>query len=125
LPRKFIYFYIGNHFYFPASTDPQAGEPSRQLATVEPMKMGTILRAEKSGVVAKLPAKPGDNLAVDAYILESCRFVTSPHSAAFRDRASMPFTNDLAWHLLRTSMAAGPLFCLPRQALCRASVGRR
>jgi len=34
------------------------------------MKMENILRAEKSGVVAKLLAKPGDSLAVDAVIME-------------------------------------------------------
>ena len=45
----------------------EAGQP---LATVEAMKMENILRAEKAGVVAKLLAKPGDSLAVDAVILE-------------------------------------------------------
>ncbi len=45
----------------------EAGQP---LATVEAMKMENILRAEKSGVVSKLLAKPGDSLAVDAVIME-------------------------------------------------------
>jgi propionyl-CoA carboxylase alpha chain len=34
------------------------------------MKMENILRAEKSGTVRKVDAKPGDSLAVDAVILE-------------------------------------------------------
>jgi len=34
------------------------------------MKMENILRAEKSGTVAKINAKAGDSLAVDAIILE-------------------------------------------------------
>jgi propionyl-CoA carboxylase alpha chain len=34
------------------------------------MKMENILRAEKSGVVKSLQAKPGESLAVDAVILE-------------------------------------------------------
>ena len=45
----------------------EAGQP---LAVVEAMKMENILRAEKAGVVAKVDAKPGDSLAVDAVILE-------------------------------------------------------
>lgn len=45
----------------------EAGQP---LATVEAMKMENILRAEKSGVVAKVNAAQGDSLAVDAVILE-------------------------------------------------------
>jgi propionyl-CoA carboxylase alpha chain len=45
----------------------EAGQP---LATVEAMKMENILRAEKSGVVKRVDAKPGDSLAVDAVILE-------------------------------------------------------
>jgi propionyl-CoA carboxylase alpha chain len=45
----------------------EAGQP---LAVVEAMKMENILRAEKAGVVAKVAAKPGDSLAVDAVILE-------------------------------------------------------
>jgi propionyl-CoA carboxylase alpha chain len=45
----------------------EAGQP---LAVVEAMKMENILRAEKAGTVAKVAAKPGDSLAVDAVILE-------------------------------------------------------
>jgi propionyl-CoA carboxylase alpha chain len=45
----------------------EAGQP---LAVVEAMKMENILRAEKSGTVAKVAAKPGESLAVDAVILE-------------------------------------------------------
>jgi propionyl-CoA carboxylase alpha chain len=45
----------------------EAGQP---LAVVEAMKMENILRAEKAGVVARVAAKPGDSLAVDAVILE-------------------------------------------------------
>ncbi len=40
------------------------------LAVIEAMKMENILRAEKSGKVAKINAKAGDSLAVDAVILE-------------------------------------------------------
>lgn len=40
------------------------------LAVVEAMKMENVLRAEKDGRVAKLNAKQGDSLAVDAVILE-------------------------------------------------------
>ena len=45
----------------------EAGQP---LAVVEAMKMENILRAEKSGTVARVAAKPGESLAVDAVILE-------------------------------------------------------
>jgi len=45
----------------------EAGQP---LAVVEAMKMENILRAEKSGTVRSIDAKPGDSLAVDAVILE-------------------------------------------------------
>jgi len=45
----------------------EAGQP---LAVIEAMKMENILRAEKSGTVAKINAKAGDSLAVDAIILE-------------------------------------------------------
>jgi propionyl-CoA carboxylase alpha chain len=45
-------------------------EAGQVLATVEAMKMENILRAEKAATVAKLLAKPGDSLAVDAVILE-------------------------------------------------------
>ena len=45
----------------------KAGET---LAVVEAMKMENVLRAERDGVVAKIHAKPGDSMAVDAVILE-------------------------------------------------------
>jgi propionyl-CoA carboxylase alpha chain len=45
----------------------EAGQP---LATVEAMKMENILRAEKSGKVAKINAAEGETLVVDAVILE-------------------------------------------------------
>jgi propionyl-CoA carboxylase alpha chain len=45
----------------------EAGQP---LAVVEAMKMENILRAEKAGRVARVNAKAGDSLAVDAVILE-------------------------------------------------------
>ncbi len=45
----------------------KAGEP---LAIVEAMKMENVLRAEKDAVVAKIHARPGDSLAVDAVILD-------------------------------------------------------
>ncbi|MEQ9520168.1 MAG: acetyl/propionyl/methylcrotonyl-CoA carboxylase subunit alpha [Parvibaculum sp.] len=40
------------------------------LAVVEAMKMENILRAERDGVVAKVEAKAGDSLQVDAVIIE-------------------------------------------------------
>jgi propionyl-CoA carboxylase alpha chain len=40
------------------------------LAVVEAMKMENILRAEKDCTVAKIDAKAGDSLAVDAVIME-------------------------------------------------------
>ncbi|WP_156680118.1 acetyl-CoA carboxylase biotin carboxylase subunit [Sphingomonas profundi] len=45
----------------------EAGQP---LAVVEAMKMENILRAEKTGTVKTVAAKPGESLAVDAVILE-------------------------------------------------------
>jgi propionyl-CoA carboxylase alpha chain len=45
----------------------EVGQP---LAVVEAMKMENILRAEKSAIVKKVDAQPGDSLAVDAVILE-------------------------------------------------------
>ncbi|HYF55518.1 MAG TPA: acetyl/propionyl/methylcrotonyl-CoA carboxylase subunit alpha, partial [Salinarimonas sp.] len=44
----------------------KAGEA---LAIVEAMKMENVLRAERDGTVARIHAKPGDSLAVDAVIL--------------------------------------------------------
>jgi propionyl-CoA carboxylase alpha chain len=45
----------------------EAGQP---LAVVEAMKMQNILRAGKQSVIARILAKPGDSLAVDAVIME-------------------------------------------------------
>jgi propionyl-CoA carboxylase alpha chain len=43
------------------------GEP---LVIVEAMKMENVLRAERDGTIAKITAREGDSLAVDAVILE-------------------------------------------------------
>ena len=40
------------------------------LATVEAMKMENVLYAERDGVIARILAKKGDNLARDDVILE-------------------------------------------------------
>ena len=48
----------------------KAGEP---LAVVEAMKMENVLRAERDGVVKSIRVKPGDNVAVDAVIMEFAR----------------------------------------------------
>jgi propionyl-CoA carboxylase alpha chain len=40
------------------------------LCVVEAMKMENVLKAERDGTVAKIKAKPGDSLNVDAVILE-------------------------------------------------------
>jgi propionyl-CoA carboxylase alpha chain len=53
-----------------AVAEGEAVEAGQALATVEAMKMENILRAQKPGRVAKLHAKVGDSLAVDAVILE-------------------------------------------------------
>lgn len=45
-------------------------QDGQALCTVEAMKMENILRAEKKAVVTKINAAPGDNLAVDAVIME-------------------------------------------------------
>ncbi|MCB1401963.1 MAG: hypothetical protein KDJ81_03780, partial [Rhodobacteraceae bacterium] len=42
----------------------------QSLAMIEAMKMENVLRAERRARVAKIHAKPGDSLAVDAVILE-------------------------------------------------------
>ncbi len=45
-------------------------EEGQALCTVEAMKMENILRAERKGVVSKINASAGDNLAVDDVIME-------------------------------------------------------
>ena len=45
-------------------------EDGQALAVVEAMKMENTLRAETKGVIAKVNAKAGDNLAVDDVIME-------------------------------------------------------
>jgi propionyl-CoA carboxylase alpha chain len=50
-----------------AGQEVKSGEP---LAIVEAMKMENVLRAERDVSVAKVMAKEGDSLAVDAVILE-------------------------------------------------------
>jgi len=45
-------------------------QDGQALAVVEAMKMENTLRAEKKGVISKINAAPGDNLAVDAVIME-------------------------------------------------------
>lgn len=45
-------------------------EPGQDLAVIEAMKMENTLKAEKAGTVEKIVASSGDNLAVDAIIME-------------------------------------------------------
>ncbi len=45
-------------------------QEGQALCTIEAMKMENILRAEKKGVVARINAGAGDNLAVDDVIME-------------------------------------------------------
>ncbi|KAG1647383.1 Propionyl-CoA carboxylase alpha chain, mitochondrial [Nymphon striatum] len=45
-------------------------EEGQPLAMIEAMKMENVLRAEKAGVVAKVPVSEGDSLAVDEIIME-------------------------------------------------------
>ena len=50
-----------------AGQEVQEGQP---LCTVEAMKMENILRAERTGTIAKINSNVGDSLAVDDVILE-------------------------------------------------------
>lgn len=50
--------------------DGQEVKAGETLAVVEAMKMENVLRAERDLTVAKILAKPGDSLAVDAVIME-------------------------------------------------------
>jgi propionyl-CoA carboxylase alpha chain len=45
-------------------------QDGQALCTIEAMKMENILRAERKGIVAKVNASAGDNLAVDDVIME-------------------------------------------------------
>jgi propionyl-CoA carboxylase alpha chain len=40
------------------------------LAIIEAMKMENVLRAERDGTIAKIHAKKGDSLPVDAIVME-------------------------------------------------------
>ncbi len=53
-----------------AVSEGQEVKAGETLAVVEAMKMENVLRAERDLVVAKLNARPGDSLAVDAVIME-------------------------------------------------------
>ncbi|MEJ6708507.1 MAG: hypothetical protein QNK92_06875, partial [Amylibacter sp.] len=45
-------------------------QEGQALCTVEAMKMENVLRAERQGIVTKINASAGDNLAVDEVIME-------------------------------------------------------
>jgi propionyl-CoA carboxylase alpha chain len=53
-----------------AVEDGQEVKAGETLAVVEAMKMENVLRAERDLTVAKINARPGDSLAVDAVIME-------------------------------------------------------
>jgi propionyl-CoA carboxylase alpha subunit len=53
-----------------AVAEGQTVAPGETLATVEAMKMENVLRAERRATIARILAKPGDSLAVDAVIME-------------------------------------------------------
>ena len=53
-----------------AVTEGQQVAAGDTLCVVEAMKMENVLKAERDGIVAKIKAKPGDSLNVDAVILE-------------------------------------------------------
>jgi propionyl-CoA carboxylase alpha chain len=53
-----------------AVSEGQEVKAGETLAVVEAMKMENVLRAERDLKIAKLNAKPGDSLAVDAVIME-------------------------------------------------------
>jgi len=48
----------------------QEVQDGQALAVIEAMKMENTLRAEKKCVIKSINAKAGDNLAVDAVIME-------------------------------------------------------
>jgi propionyl-CoA carboxylase alpha chain len=45
-------------------------QEGQTLAVVEAMKMENVLKAERKGVVSRVPVKAGDSLAVDEIIME-------------------------------------------------------
>jgi propionyl-CoA carboxylase alpha chain len=45
-------------------------QEGQTLAVVEAMKMENVLKAERKGVVSRIPVKAGDSLAVDEIIME-------------------------------------------------------
>jgi propionyl-CoA carboxylase alpha subunit len=51
----------------------EAVQEGQALAMIEAMKMENVLRAEKAGIVAKIPVEVGASLAVDAVIMEFVR----------------------------------------------------
>src|SRR5579863_3155115 len=53
-----------------AVSEGQEVKAGETLAVVEAMKMENILRAERDGIIKKIPVKPGDSVAVDAVIME-------------------------------------------------------
>ena len=53
-----------------AVSEGQEVHAGETLAIVEAMKMENVLRAERSAIVARILASPGDSLAVDAVIME-------------------------------------------------------
>jgi propionyl-CoA carboxylase alpha chain len=53
-----------------AAVEGQEVKAGETLAVVEAMKMQNVLKADRDVTVAKLNAKPGDSLAVDAVIME-------------------------------------------------------
>jgi propionyl-CoA carboxylase alpha subunit len=53
-----------------AVTEGQQVAAGEALCVVEAMKMENVLKAERDGIVAKIKARPGDSLNVDAVILE-------------------------------------------------------
>jgi propionyl-CoA carboxylase alpha chain len=48
----------------------QKVEAGETLATVEAMKMENVLKADRGATIARILARPGDSLAVDAVIME-------------------------------------------------------
>jgi len=53
-----------------AVAEGQEVKTGETLAVVEAMKMENVLRAERDGIIKKIPVKQGDSVAVDAVIME-------------------------------------------------------